>query len=38
MTWLILGAMFAVWFVVEGAGSGYQMAIAVCDWGWFRAS
>jgi membrane associated rhomboid family serine protease len=33
MTWLILGAMFAAWFVVEGAGNAYQMAVAVCDWG-----
>jgi membrane associated rhomboid family serine protease len=33
MTWFILGAMFAVWFVVEGAGNGFRMAISVCDWG-----
>jgi membrane associated rhomboid family serine protease len=33
MTWFILGAMFAVWFVAEGAGNGYRMAVAVCDWG-----
>ena len=33
MTWLILGGMFAVWFIVEGAGNGSRMAVAVCDWG-----
>jgi membrane associated rhomboid family serine protease len=33
MTWLILGLMFAVWFVVEGAGNGFQMAVSVCNWG-----
>jgi len=33
MTWIILGAMFAVWFLAEGAGNAYQMAVAVCDWG-----
>ena len=33
MTWLILGTMFAVWFVVEGAGNGYTMAASVCHWG-----
>src|SRR3954471_21747014 len=33
MTWLILGAMFSVWFVFEGAGDGYRTAVAVCDWG-----
>ena len=35
MTWIILGVLFAVWFLVEGAGGGGgdQMASAVCDWG-----
>ena len=33
MTWIILGVMFAVWFVVEGAGNGFKMAVSVCDWG-----
>src|SRR5438046_2866645 len=33
MTWIILGVLFAAWFVVEGAGNGDQMAVAVCNWG-----
>lgn len=33
MTWLILGVMFAVWFVVEGAGNPFQMAVSVCNYG-----
>src|SRR3954465_1587567 len=33
MTWIILGLMFAVWFVVENAGSAYPMAVAVCNYG-----
>src|ERR1043166_905072 len=33
MTWIIHGAMFAVWFLVEGAGNAFQMAVAVCNWG-----
>jgi membrane associated rhomboid family serine protease len=33
MTWIILGAMFAVWFLAEGSGNAQQMAASVCDWG-----
>src|SRR3954470_11147050 len=36
MTWVILGLMFAAWFVVEGAlqtGSAFRMAVAVCNYG-----
>ena len=36
MTWLILGAMFAVWFVVQGGGlpgSDIQLAKSVCNLG-----
>jgi membrane associated rhomboid family serine protease len=33
MTWVILGAMFAVWFLVEGAGEAFQLAVAACEWG-----
>ena len=33
MTWVILGLMFAVWFVAEGAGNAFRMAVAVCDYG-----
>lgn len=33
MTWLILGGMFAVWFVVQGAGAGLPMAVSACNWG-----
>src|SRR3954471_7045768 len=36
MTWLILGAMFAVWFVVQGGGlpgSDIQLATSVCNLG-----
>jgi membrane associated rhomboid family serine protease len=33
MTWFILGAMFAVWLTVEGAGNAYQMAVSICNWG-----
>lgn len=34
MTWILLGAMFAVWMVVEGAGfNSLQLAKAICDYG-----
>jgi membrane associated rhomboid family serine protease len=33
MTWIILGLMFAAWFVVEGAGNAFTMAINVCRFG-----
>lgn len=36
MTWLILGAMFAVWFAVQGGGlpgSQFQLARSVCNLG-----
>jgi membrane associated rhomboid family serine protease len=34
MTWLILGAMFAVWFTVQGGGlEPYTLAASVCDYG-----
>lgn len=34
MTWLILGAMFAVWFTVQGGGlDAYSLAASVCDYG-----
>ncbi|HKO15644.1 MAG TPA: rhomboid family intramembrane serine protease [Gemmatimonadaceae bacterium] len=34
MTWIILGAMFAVWFAVQGAGlDPYRLAMSVCDYG-----
>jgi membrane associated rhomboid family serine protease len=34
MTWLILGAMFAVWFTVQGGGlDPYKLAASVCDYG-----
>ncbi len=34
MTWLILGAMFAVWLVVQGGGlDPVQLATTVCDYG-----
>jgi membrane associated rhomboid family serine protease len=34
MTWLILGAMFAVWFTVQGGGlDPYTLAASVCDYG-----
>jgi membrane associated rhomboid family serine protease len=33
MTWVILGLMFASWFVVEGAGDGFRMAVSVCNYG-----
>ena len=33
MTWVILGLMFAAWFVVEGAGNGFRMAVSVCNYG-----
>ena len=33
MTWVILGLMFAVWFVVEGGGNTYRMAVSVCNYG-----
>ena len=34
MTWLILGAMFAVWFVVQGGGMNpLQLVKSVCDYG-----
>src|SRR6185369_10855763 len=33
MTWLILGAMFAVWVVVQGAGSEPQLVESVCNLG-----
>jgi membrane associated rhomboid family serine protease len=34
MTWLILGAMFAVWFTVQGGGlNPVSLAASVCNWG-----
>ena len=36
MTWLILGAMFAVWLVVQGGGlpgSDLQLATSICNLG-----
>jgi rhomboid family protein len=36
MTWVILGAMFAAWFVVQGAGlpgTDLQLAKSICDYG-----
>ena len=36
MTWLILGAMFAVWIVVQGGGfpgSDYKLAASICNLG-----
>ena len=33
MTWIILGLMFAAWFVVEGAGNAFRMAVSVCNYG-----
>jgi rhomboid family protein len=34
MTWLILGAMFAVWFTVQGGGlDPYTLAVSVCNYG-----
>jgi len=34
MTWLILGAMFAVWFTVQGGGlDPVKLATSVCNWG-----
>src|SRR6185503_305464 len=34
MTWLILGAMFAVWFVVQGGGMNTdQLAKSICNLG-----
>ena len=33
MTWVILGLMFAAWFVVEGAGNPFRMAVSVCNYG-----
>jgi len=34
MTWLLLGAMFAVWFVVQGAGvNPLALAASVCNYG-----
>jgi membrane associated rhomboid family serine protease len=34
MTWLILGAMFAVWFTVQGGGlNPVSLASSVCNWG-----
>lgn len=33
MTWVILGLMFAAWFVVEGAGNSFKMAVSVCHFG-----
>jgi membrane associated rhomboid family serine protease len=34
MTWLILGAMFAVWFTVQGGGlNPFTLAASVCDYG-----
>src|ERR1043165_6962035 len=33
MTWVILGLMFAAWFVVEGAGDPFRMAVSVCNYG-----
>jgi membrane associated rhomboid family serine protease len=33
-TWVILGLMFAAWFVVEGAGvNAFRMAVSVCNYG-----
>src|SRR5689334_11597635 len=34
MTWLLLGAMFAVWFVVQGGGlDPFALATSVCNYG-----
>ena len=36
MTWIILGAMFAVWFVVQGGGlpgNGIQLVTSICNLG-----
>jgi membrane associated rhomboid family serine protease len=33
MTWVLLGLMFASWFVVEGAGDAFRMAVSVCNYG-----
>ena len=34
MTWLILGAMFAVWFMVQGGGLDPEsLAASVCNFG-----
>ncbi len=34
MTWLILGAMFVVWFTVQGGGlNPYSLAASVCNYG-----
>jgi membrane associated rhomboid family serine protease len=33
MTWIILGLMFVAWFVVEGAGNPFRMAVSVCNYG-----
>jgi len=36
MTWLLLGAMFAVWLVVQGGGlpgNDYQLVKSLCDYG-----
>ena len=34
MTWFLLGAMFAVWIIVQKAGlDPYQLAVSICDYG-----
>ncbi|HET8726259.1 MAG TPA: rhomboid family intramembrane serine protease [Alphaproteobacteria bacterium] len=34
MNWLVLGAIFAAWIAVQGAGlSDYRLAVSVCDFG-----
>src|SRR5689334_23162328 len=34
MTWLLLGAMFVVWFVVQGGGlNPLQLVTSVCNYG-----
>jgi membrane associated rhomboid family serine protease len=34
MTWLLLGAIFAVWFVVQGGGvNPFALAASICDYG-----
>ncbi len=37
MTWLILGAMFAVWVVYQGAGSEPQLLTSICNLGMIPA-
>src|SRR5947207_142145 len=33
MTWIILGALFAVWLVVQGGGSEDQLVSSICNFG-----